>query len=146
MTFPAADLHILLAEDNDDDAVLIERAFASIDPTTHLFRVTDGQQAWDYLTRFGAFDNRHDYRFPDAVLTDLNMPRLNGIELLHRVRHEPNFVHLPLWMLSDSLLIKHAEEAASAGANGFFLKPATAAEWPMRLRRVLAAMHQLASR
>jgi len=80
---------ILLAEDREDDVLLIQRAFERARITTTLHVVRDGEEAIAYLSGSGKYSNRDEYPLPWLVLMDLKMPRVDGFEVLKWVRKEP---------------------------------------------------------
>jgi CheY-like chemotaxis protein len=80
---------ILLADDNEDDAFFIERALRTNFPHALLFQVQDGAEALAYLNGYGKFASRHLYPFPNLLLLDLKMPRLDGFDVLARLSRRP---------------------------------------------------------
>jgi CheY-like chemotaxis protein len=95
-------LTILLVEDNEDDAKLTQRAFAKAHVANPLIHVTDGVEALEYL--FGHANSLDSDRrtLPLAVLSDVNLPRVNGPELLRTVRANPWTQDLPVVFLTSS--------------------------------------------
>jgi len=73
---------ILLAEDREDDIVLIRRAFAKGKVVNPLFIVRDGEEAISYLAGVGQYANRAEYPLPELLLLDLKMPKRDGFEVL----------------------------------------------------------------
>src|ERR1041384_2271951 len=90
-----------------------------------LIGVPDGAQAVNYLYADEPFTNRSAYPFPDLVLLDLQMPLMDGMEVLAAIKNRPEFQYLPIVMLSavdDPLVI---QEALRFGATDFLIKPVT---------------------
>src|SRR3569832_1446866 len=93
---------ILLAEDNDNDALLMRHAFRRAGVSNPVLRVCDGEEAVDYLSGNGVYAVRQQYPLPVLLLLDLKMPRLNGFEVLSWVRSQERFQHLPVTILTSS--------------------------------------------
>src|SRR4051795_12059717 len=93
---------ILLVEDNPADVKITQRALKESGLPVDLIVVRDGQEAVDYLLRQGIHSNATAWRSPDLILLDLNLPRLNGKEVLERVRSTPQFKMVPVIVLTTS--------------------------------------------
>jgi CheY-like chemotaxis protein len=115
--------HILLAKDNDDYASLLERAFKLAGIGAGLQVVRDGQEALEYLTGENAYSDRVKHPFPKLVLLDLQMPRVDGFEVLSVVRQKLHLSSLPIIVLTDSNNPTHIKRAYEAGATSYFIKP-----------------------
>ncbi len=114
---------ILLVEDNDDDVELTRRAFARGNLAGRLVVVRDGQQALDYLSAAGAQAGRDPAALPHVVLLDLNLPRLDGLEVLRRIRAAAATRHLPVVVLTTSLEQRDVVASYALGANSYVRKP-----------------------
>jgi len=116
-------LNILVAEDNADDLFLLQQAFKKAQVSSHLKAVEDGLDALAYLKGENAFADRVTYPFPDVLLLDLNMPRLNGFELLEALRQQQQFAHLVTYILTASCREPDVRRAYDLGAAGYTVKP-----------------------
>ena len=116
---------ILLVEDSDDDADLTVMAFKDAKVLNPVVRARDGVEALDYLFRRGAHAGRDDYELPAVVLLDLNMPRLNGIEVLKQLRAAERTKLLPVVVLSSSDEDSDRLQAYLHLANSYVRKPVT---------------------
>jgi CheY-like chemotaxis protein len=96
-------VEILLVEDNEDDAVIIQEVFSDMRLATLINVVRDGEEALAYLQRTGKYKV---VRMPDIVLLDINMPKKNGFEVLEEMKKDPRLQSLPVIMLTTS----HREE------------------------------------
>jgi CheY-like chemotaxis protein len=114
---------ILLAEDREDDILLVQRAFTKGEVSNPLFVVRDGDEAISYLSGIGKFGNRAEYPLPDLLLLDLKMPRVDGFEVLRWVRQQPGFSSLRVVVLTASDQIRDVNTAYRLGANSFMVKP-----------------------
>jgi len=114
---------ILLAEDREDDILLIRRAFKQGGINNPLHVVRDGEQAVAYLKGEGRFFNREEYPVPDLLLLDLKMPRMDGFEVLRWIRKQPGLSSLRVVMLTSSEDIRDVNVAYRMGANSFMVKP-----------------------
>ena len=115
-----ASLHILLAEDNDDDVRITRRAVRKAGLIATLDVVRDGFEAWDYLNQTGVYVGAHR---PDLVLLDINLPRRNGLQVLKMVKEEQRLSTIPTVMLTTSARQEDVNNAYLYRANGFISKP-----------------------
>lgn len=107
---------ILLVEDDKVDAMTVKRALREINVTNLLATVNDGEQALEYLR------NRSNER-PAIVLLDLNMPKMNGIELLRLMKADPELRSIPVIVLTTSKADQDRIESFSLSVAGYMLKP-----------------------
>jgi CheY-like chemotaxis protein len=114
---------ILLVENNPDDAALMMRALSSLERAPAVVHVDDGARALDFLFGGGAFAGRDAAIQPRLILTDLNMPRIDGVELLKRLRADPRTRAIPVVVLSSSREDGDVAACAREGANSYVLKP-----------------------
>jgi two-component system response regulator len=114
---------ILLVEDNDDDAELARRAFQRAKITNPLIRVRDGVEALDYLFGRGEHAGRDLSELPAVTLLDLNLPRVNGLEVLKAIRADERTKHLPIVILTSSNEDKDRLGAYDHFANSYVVKP-----------------------
>src|SRR3954470_21790249 len=94
--------NILLAKDSDDDVVLIRRALQTAGVKARLQVVDNGQDAVDYLMGLDSYADRTRHPFPKLILLDLQMPRLNGFEVLKVIREKLHLTQLPVIVLTNS--------------------------------------------
>ena len=118
---PQREISILLVEDNDFDVRRIERAISKIGVDLPLFRAMDGQDALEML-RGGVVAR------PLVILLDINMPRMNGIEFLRELRHDPAFSTLPVHVITTSDYYRDISAVYEHGVSGYYVKPATGQE------------------
>ena len=114
---------ILYAEDDENDAFLVQHAFAQAAITQRLIVVPDGRFAIDYLASQGAYADREQYPLPRLVLLDLKMPGVSGLEVLQWMRRTPQVSTLVAVMLTSSNQEADIRRAYAAGANGYLVKP-----------------------
>ena len=120
---PKPERSILLVEDNPDDAELTLCALQKHALIDSVVVAHDGVEAMDYLLAQGAYAGREPETFPRLVLLDLKLPRLNGLELLRRLRAEPRTSALPVVVLTSSKEEKDIAESYRCGANSYIRKP-----------------------
>jgi two-component system, response regulator len=111
---------ILLVEDNPDDEVLALRALTQNKIANHVDVAHDGVEALEYL--FGT-DTKPPIPLPQVVLLDLKLPRVDGLEVLRRIRADERTRLLPVVMLTSSSEEQDLVESYSLGANSYILKP-----------------------
>lgn len=111
-------MHILLADDDEDDRFLILEAFRRQYPTSRLSSVEDGEELLSFL---GNQSPKTD--MPDLILLDLNMPRLDGREVLKQLKGNPAWCHIPVVVLTTSDAQPDVQRSYLDGANSFITKP-----------------------
>ncbi|MBI1209402.1 MAG: response regulator [Azospirillum sp.] len=124
-----ANASILLVEDNQQDELLILRSLRKARLANQLDVVRDGQQALDYLFREGEFAGRTGPQLPTVVLLDINLPRVDGLEVLERLRNHPQTRLLPVVILTSSDEERDRLHSYQKGANSFVRKPIDFAEF-----------------
>jgi CheY-like chemotaxis protein len=115
---------ILLAEDDPNDVLLIQRAFQRSHVANPLQVVRDGEEALAYLSGQGPFADRERHPLPVLMLMDLKMPRKSGLEVLEWVRQQPGLKRLPITVLTSSNQSPDINRAYELGANSYLVKPA----------------------
>lgn len=114
---------ILLVEDNEDDAELMEHAFGKAGIINPLIVVTDGDAAVDYLEGKGVHSDRAQYPLPSLVLLDLKLPRRSGFEVLKFIRSHAGTKHTPVIVITSSNQNKDIKQCYELGANSYLVKP-----------------------
>jgi CheY-like chemotaxis protein len=114
---------ILLAEDSDADAFLVELALQKTGITNPIQRVRDGEEAIAYLNAEGRFADRVAFPFPEVIVLDIKMPKLSGLEVLEWIRDHPQFRVIPTIVMSCSDDAEDVRGAYNLGANTYFVKP-----------------------
>lgn len=114
----AKPLNILLVEDDDGDAMAVERAFSAARVANPIIRAFDGLDALDLLRS----RDRRGLRSPFIVLLDVNMPRMNGHEFLYELRQDPELNRLIVFMLSTSRDEKDVRDAYAQHVAGYIVK------------------------
>ncbi|MFZ0927940.1 MAG: response regulator [Syntrophobacteraceae bacterium] len=115
--------HILLVEDNPDDVKLTLKALERERIANDLQIATDGVEAIDYLFAKGKFAGRDASIMPQVILLDLKMPRMDGLEVLKRIRSDEKTKLLPVVILTTSNEDKDRIESYKLGANSYIRKP-----------------------
>ena len=114
---------ILLVEDNPDDITLTERALKKSHILNQLIVARDGVEALDYLFGMGIWAGRDMSNVPEIVLLDLKLPKIDGLEVLKRIRANPRTKLLPVVILTSSKEEKDLIDGYSMGANSYIRKP-----------------------
>ncbi len=114
---------ILLVEDNPDDELLMLRALAKNGVTGEVVVARDGVEALDYLFPPGRKTGHPDDAMPRLILLDLKLPRLNGFEVLQRVRADERTRLVPVVILTSSRERRDVLEGYGLGANSYVRKP-----------------------
>jgi CheY-like chemotaxis protein len=116
---------VLVAEDNSEDAFLLNRCFIKAGIGVQLCFVRDGEDAVDYLEGKKGFADRTEHPITHLVLLDLKMPKLNGFEVLEWIRAQPELKRLLIIVLTSSGERKDVNQAYDLGANSYVVKPSS---------------------
>lgn len=114
---------ILLVEDNPDDELLTMRALRSKDVANEIVVARDGAEALDYLFANGEFAGRDPADHPTLMLLDLKLPKIDGLEVLRRVRADERTKLMPVAILTSSDEQKDMIDSYGLGANSYVRKP-----------------------
>jgi two-component system response regulator len=114
---------ILLVEDNPDDEALTLRAFKKNNISNEVVIVRDGEEALEYLFGVGRYEARDTEIQPQLVLLDLQLPKLDGPEVLRRIRADERTALLPVVILTTSREQRDITNCYASGANGYTCKP-----------------------
>jgi two-component system response regulator len=114
---------ILLVEDNPDDEELALMAFEKSNIANEVVVARDGEEALDYLFGTGAHVGRDVGLLPQVVLLDLKLPKIDGLEVLKRLRADPRTRRLPIVVLTSSREEQDLIESYNLGANSYVRKP-----------------------
>jgi CheY-like chemotaxis protein len=127
---------ILLVEDDDGHARLIERNLRKVNLANPIERVRDGVEALECLHNEGRFAAGQHVPLPRLVLLDINMPRMDGIEVLERIKADEHLRCLPVIMLTSTDNQVEIDRCYRAGASGYIAKPVNIASLGEKLQRL----------
>jgi CheY-like chemotaxis protein len=113
---------ILLVEDDPHDVELTLSALTEIHLTNEIFVARDGAEALDYLYRRGTYQSRETGN-PAVILLDLKLPKVDGLEVLKRIKTDPDLKTTPVVMLTSSREEQDLVESYSSGSNAYVVKP-----------------------
>ena len=114
---------IILVEDNPDDAELVIRALRKSGIQNPLVHLKDGEQALNFLFCKGPYEDHHLPPCPRLILLDIKMPKVDGLEVLRRVKSDQRLRLIPVVLLTSSKEDKDINESYELGANSFVVKP-----------------------
>jgi CheY-like chemotaxis protein len=136
---------VLLAEDDENDVLFLQRAFRQAEITAPLQVTHDGQEAINYLSGLGKYVDRELYPLPCLVMLDLKMPRKNGMEALEWIRGREDLRALPVIIFSSSVHPEEINQAYRLGASAFLTKPSGVKERLELAQRIKRSWIGLAS-
>lgn len=128
------DMVILLVEDNPDDEALTLRALRKNNITNEVVVARDGAQALDYL--FGTGESNGRTVTPQVILLDLKLPKIDGLEVLRRIRSEQKTKLLPVVILTSSNEERDRMEGYGLGANSYVRKPVDFVQFTEAVRQL----------
>ncbi len=126
---------ILLVEDNPDDVLLVCRAFKAISSATTVTTVCDGLEGIAYLSGSGQFADRGKFPLPELLLLDLELPGMNGFQVLSWIRNNPDLKSLPVVVVTGAVNSSSLRTAYLLGANSFVVKPEDFTEYRASLKQ-----------
>lgn len=116
-------VEILLVEDNESDAEMTIRALRKSNLANRLLHVPDGAAALDFIFCEGEYADREMEHKPKVILLDLKMPKVNGIEVLRRIKEDPRTRSIPVVMLTSSKEDPDIKNCYELGVNSYVVKP-----------------------
>ena len=116
-------IDVLLVEDNPDDAALTLRSLKKHNLADRVIVMQDGQEALDYIFGTGTYAARKVENRPKVVLLDLKLPKVDGLEVLERIKSDERTKSIPVVVLTSSGQDRDVEESYKRGANSYVVKP-----------------------
>jgi two-component system, response regulator len=116
-------IEILLVEDSPEDVEVTLRAFKKKNLTNKIHVVEDGEQALDYIFATGKYDDRDLNAKPKVILLDLKLPKVDGLEVLRKIRGDDRTKYIPVVILTSSQEEKDIMESYKLGVNSYITKP-----------------------
>jgi CheY-like chemotaxis protein len=132
---------ILIAEDDSNDAFLLQRILKKVGILNPVQIVEDGEKAINYLRGEGKYSDRTVYPFPGVIITDLKMPKVDGFEVLKWLKSHPECGVIPVVVLSASAIESDIVRAYQLHANCYLQKPATQEEFTRMLQLLFDFWH-----
>lgn len=114
-------INILLVEDNEGDVLLIKEALSEKKIIHNLIHQRDGERAWDYLQNISLDKKEAD--MPDLAILDINVPKLNGLQLLQKIKADEKLKTVPVIILTTSSSLSDIQKAYEGYANCYITKP-----------------------
>ncbi len=116
-------IEILFAEDSNDDAMLTLRGLKKLGIQKVVHHVKDGAEALDFINCVGIYSERKGNHNLKLILLDIKMPKITGIEVLEKVKSDPEVRLIPVVMLTSSNEDPDIEKCYALGANSYIVKP-----------------------
>ena len=116
-------IDILFAEDNEADIKITLRAFNAAKVKNNIYTVRDGQEALDFVYHQGKYSDPEKYPRPDLILLDIQMPKLDGFQVLEKLKADDRYNFIPVVMLTSSKKDEDVVKSYRSGAVSFIQKP-----------------------
>ena len=129
-------VEILFVEDSIDDANLTIRALSKSGFTNKLHHVKDGAEALDFMYCQGKYALRNIKETPKLILLDLKMPKVNGMQVLEKVKSDPAFKSIPVVILTSSNEDPDIAKCYALGANSYIVKPVDSSNFFLAIKEI----------
>ena len=128
--------NILLVEDDEAHAELTVRAIRKAGNANRVDVVNDGEEAFDYLFNVGKYADISNYPCPGLILLDIKLPGIDGIDVLQKIKQEPNLRKIPVIMLTTSEREEDIARSYDYHANSYLTKPVGFKEFEEKIRQI----------
>ena len=128
--------NILLVEDEEAHAQLTKRAIRKAGNANRIDVVCDGEEALDYLFNGGKYADKSKYPYPGLILLDIKLPGIDGIEVLQKIKQDPNLRKIPVIMLTTSEREEDIARSYDYHANSYLTKPVGFKEFEEKIRQI----------
>ncbi|MEM9541655.1 MAG: response regulator [Cyanobacteria bacterium P01_E01_bin.42] len=125
---------LLVAEDSDEDFVVLQRFMKRLEVQALIYRCADGDEVLDFLYHEGDYRDTLVAPRPSTILLDLNLPGLDGRELLEQLKQDESLKEIPIVIFTTSSNPQDIEWCYQRGANGYLIKPVNSSELQKTIR------------
>ncbi|MEA5573097.1 response regulator [Calothrix sp. UHCC 0171] len=119
---------VLVVEDSNEDFKMLQRLMQRMSVQNPVYRCCNGDEALEYLKHEGIYDNPQTAPRPSVILLDLNLPGLDGRDVLEQLKQDSNFREIPVVVFTTSSNPKDIQLCYQKGANGYLIKPMNSEE------------------
>jgi two-component system response regulator len=140
MATPIESIEILLIEDNMDDVQLVTMALEENNIVNHVTHLKDGAEAIDFLFHEGGFADKPADNKPKIIMLDINMPKINGMEFLRRIKSDEKTKDIPVVVFTSSNEDPHLKESYRLGVNKFIVKPLDFEEFKVAINKSITGL------
>jgi CheY-like chemotaxis protein len=130
------EIEILLVEDNQDDLDMALRSLRKANLTNRIQTVRDGAEALEFIFCQGAFASRKFENPPKVILLDLKLPKIDGMEVLKRIKSDPRTKMIPVVILTSSKEQRDVVESYNLGVNSYIVKPVNFEQFAVAVREL----------
>jgi chemotaxis family two-component system response regulator Rcp1 len=130
---PEKSIKVLMVEDNQSDVFLMKEHLKEFTFPVQMCVAYDGEEALNFLRHSLCFTAKQD---PDFILLDLNLPKMDGHEVLAEIKRDPGLKHIPVMILTSSTNEQDRSKAGLNHANSYFLKPAELDSYPSLVKSI----------
>jgi two-component system response regulator len=127
-------VEVLLVEDNPSDVELTLHALNKHNVVNHVQAVRDGQEALDYIYGTGAYAGRHTGNTPKVIFLDLKLPKIDGLEVLRRLKADPLTRSIPIVVVTSSREERDLTKSYQLGVNSYVVKPVDFEQFSQAIR------------
>ncbi len=130
------EVEILLVEDSSTDEELTIRALKKHNLSNNIFVVRDGAEALDYIFGTGKYSGRDTNNHPKVILLDLKLPKVDGLEVLRKIKADKKTKHIPVVVLTSSSEESDLVKSYKLGANSYIVKPVDFKQFTESIRQL----------